>query len=77
MIDSGEALLVAARAGMGVLLQPCELVQEDLDKGLLLPDYPVWTRPFYLMYAPDRRMTQKLRSFIDFAIATNGTENLP
>lgn len=72
MVDSGEALLMAARAGIGVLLQPCELVRDELETGRLvelLPDYPVPARPFHLLYAPDRRMTPKLRSFIDFAIA--------
>ncbi len=72
MVDSGEALLMAARAGIGILLQPCELVRDDLASGRLvelLPEFPVPTRPFHLLYAPDRRMTPKLRSFIDFAIA--------
>lgn len=75
MVDSGEALLMAARAGLGLLLQPAELVQEDLDSGRLievLPDYRVPVRPFHLLYAPDRRMTPKLRSFIDFALTTFG-----
>lgn len=77
MVDSGEALLVAARAGMGILLQPCELVREDLAAGrlvLVLPEYLVPTRPFHLLHAPDRRMTPKLRSFIDFVIAKFGVE---
>ncbi len=72
MVDSGEALLMAARAGIGILLQPCELVRDDLSSCRLvelLPEFPVPTRPFHLLYAPDRRMTPKLRSFIDFAIA--------
>jgi len=75
MVDSGEALLMAASAGMGVLLQPCELVRAELASGRLvelLPDYPVPTRPFHLVHAPDRRMTPKLRSFIDFALAAFG-----
>ncbi|MDO6387731.1 LysR family transcriptional regulator [Uliginosibacterium sp. 31-12] len=80
MVDSGEALLMAARAGMGILLQPCELVREDIASGglvELLPDFPVPTRPFHLVYAPDRRMTPKLRSFVDFALATFGTDAQP
>lgn len=75
MTDSGEALLAAARAGMGVMLQPSELVQDDLDSArlvALLPDHPVPTRPLHLLYAPDRRMTPKLRSFIDFAVEVSG-----
>jgi len=77
MADSGEALLSAARAGLGVLLQPSELVQDDLASGRLvklLPTYPVPTRPLHLLYAPDRRMTPKLRSFIAFAIEVFGDE---
>lgn len=77
MVDSGEALLMAARAGMGILLQPCELVRQDLATGRLLellPDYPVPTRPFHMLYAPDRRMTPKLRSFIDFVLEAFGAD---
>ena len=76
MVDSGEALLTAALAGMGVLLQPDELVRDALAAGRLvevLTDFPVPTRPFHVMYAPDRRMTPKLRSFIDFVVAAFGT----
>jgi len=80
MVDSGEALLMAARAGMGILLQPWELVRDEVDSGRLvelLPDYPVPARPFHLLYAPDRRMTPKLRSFIDFAITAFRDEAQP
>lgn len=75
MIDSGEALLVAARAGLGLLLQPCELVRDDLARGRLvevLPNWPIPVRPFHLLHGPDRRMTPKLRSFIDFALSVFG-----
>lgn len=69
--DSGEALRAAAVAGMGVLLQPYELVNEELQAGRLarlLPDYEPVARPLHALYAPDRRMTPKLRSFLDFAV---------
>ena len=75
MVDSGEALLSAAVAGVGVMLQPIELVEAELDAGRLvvvLPEYRVPTRPMHIVYAPDRRMTPKLRSFLDFAVATFG-----
>ena len=76
MVDSGEALLVAARAGMGVLLQPAELVEPDIVAGRLvrvLPKYRAPDRPLHLLYAPDRQMTPKLRSFIEFAVAAFGS----
>lgn len=77
MVDSGEALLMAARAGMGLLLQPYELVNADLASGSLvpvLPEFPVPARAFHVLYAPDRRMTPKLRSFLDFVLAHFGAE---
>ncbi|MCM2329876.1 DNA-binding transcriptional regulator, LysR family [Geopseudomonas sagittaria] len=77
MVDHGEPLLCAALAGLGILLQPLELVRKHLATGelvALLPDYQVPTRPLHILYAPDRRITPKLRSFLDFAIATFGQE---
>jgi DNA-binding transcriptional LysR family regulator len=79
MIDSGEALLMAARAGMGLLLQPAELIEPELDAGRLvrvLPKYRPPDRPLHLLYAPDRQMTPKLRSFIEFAVAAFGTHKV-
>lgn len=71
MVDSGEVLIEAAKASMGIMLQPFELVANDLASGALvevLPEYPVPTRPMHLVYAPDKRMTPKMRSFIDFVV---------
>lgn len=76
MIDSGEALLVAARASMGVMLQPAELLEPEIAAGRLvrvLPKYRVPDRPLHLLYAPDRQMTPKLRSFIEFSVAAFGS----
>jgi DNA-binding transcriptional LysR family regulator len=75
MVDHGEPLLHAALAGLGVLLQPVELLQPALDDGRLvevLPGYTAPARPLHILYAPDRRMTPKLRSFIDFAVLAFG-----
>ncbi|MFC0132485.1 LysR family transcriptional regulator [Massilia eurypsychrophila] len=75
MVDSGEALLVAARAGAGVLLQPAELIEPEIAAGRLvriLPKHAAPARPLHLLYAPDRQMTPKLRSFVDFVVATFG-----
>ncbi|MFM0295051.1 LysR family transcriptional regulator [Paraburkholderia sp. RL17-383-BIF-A] len=73
--DHGEALLFSALAGLGVILQPIELVRSALDSGqlvALLPDYSIPTRPMHMLYAPDRRVTPKVRSFLDFAAAEFG-----
>lgn len=75
MVDSGEALMAAAVSGMGVLLQPSEIVEPYIASGklvTLLPDYRAPTRPMHILYAPDRRMTPKLRSFIEFVMTHFG-----
>jgi DNA-binding transcriptional LysR family regulator len=77
MANHGEAMLAIARAGLGIMLQPRELVLPELDAGRLvrvLPEYTAPTRPMHILYAPDRRLTPKLRSFIDFALAAFGRE---
>ncbi|MBD9577850.1 LysR family transcriptional regulator [Pseudomonas sp. PDM23] len=74
-INQGDPLLAAAVAGLGVVLQPQELVGDALRSGTLvqlLPQYSVPTSPMHILYAPDRRLTPKLRSFLDFAIAVFG-----
>lgn len=76
-MDSGEALLAAAVAGHGVILQPMELLRAGIQSGLLvplLPGYHVPTRQFHVLHAPDRRVTPKLRSFLDFAAAQFGED---
>lgn len=73
--DSGESLLSAALAGLGIMLQPLELAMADLKAGrlvTLLPKYQIPTRPMHILFAPDRRMTPKLRSFLDFVAAHFG-----
>ncbi|MCF3641254.1 LysR family transcriptional regulator [Rhizobium sp. TRM95111] len=75
MADHGEPLLCAALEGLGIMLQPTEVVKDYLADGRLvplLPDYSVPARPLHVLYAPDRRLTPKLRSFIDFAVASFG-----
>ncbi|MGY4816806.1 LysR family transcriptional regulator [Pseudomonas chlororaphis subsp. piscium] len=69
-INQGDPLLAAAVAGLGIVLQPMELVGAALRDGTLvrlLPQYRVPASAMNMLYAPDRRMTPKLRSFLDFA----------
>ncbi|OYR07748.1 lysR substrate binding domain protein [Brucella grignonensis] len=73
--DSGEALRAAAVSGMGVLLQPLELVSDELVSGRLrriLQDYEPPARQLHALYAADRRMTPKLRTFLDFSVRKFG-----
>lgn len=72
--NSGQALKQAALAGLGIIFQAAELTQEDIKAGRLVRVLPKWrsTRPMHILFAPDRRVTPKLRSFIEFAAARFG-----
>jgi DNA-binding transcriptional LysR family regulator len=79
MVNQSEPLLGAALAGLGVILQPLELVRDALREGSLvrlLPEYKVPSPPITLLYAPDRRITPKLRSFLDFCVEAFGQEQI-
>ncbi|PLZ00958.1 LysR family transcriptional regulator [Burkholderia sp. WAC0059] len=68
-VNNGPALLQAVLSGIGIAMLPDYLVQESIDAGRLvrlLPGYDFPRAPLQLIYLPDRHMTPKLRSFIDF-----------
>lgn len=70
-INNGEALLHAAEAGMGIVMQPEILLLAAFRAGTLIrlfPDYQAPARRKSLLYLPDRRMSLKLRCFIDFTV---------
>lgn len=76
-IDNSEALRRAALRGLGIALLPAILVNDDLRSKRLvevLPDYAAPERQLNLLYLPDRHMSPKLRSFIDFVVERFGTE---
>jgi DNA-binding transcriptional LysR family regulator len=68
-VNGGMALREAALAGLGIILQPQLMLQEDLDSGHLVRLFPSWpapTWPVHLVHLPDRSMPPKLQSFIAF-----------
>jgi len=74
-VNSGQALMESAVAGMGVVLQPEVLLQPAFDDGRLvriLPGYAPPARPVSLLYVADRRMTPKLRTFINYLVENLG-----
>ena len=73
--DLGEPLLAAGLAGLGVVFLPSEVVAPALKGGRLvelLPKFPAPPLPMHLLYGSDRRLTPKLRTFIDFAVEKFG-----
>ncbi|MBY3346430.1 LysR family transcriptional regulator [Rhizobium laguerreae] len=74
-VNSGQAVRMAGRAGLGVIMQPSILLSSDVEAGLLVQLFPDWQlreRPMSLVYHRDRRMTPRLRSLISFAISEFG-----
>ena len=67
--NNGDALRVAALAGIGIIYQPTFLFSADLKAGRLLPivlDQLFQFANAYAVYAPTRYVPAKVRRFIDF-----------
>ena len=68
--NNGDALRVAALAGIGLIYQPTFLFSDDLKAGRLVPivlDQPLFQfANAYAVYAPTRHVPAKVRRFIDF-----------
>lgn len=78
LINSSSGLHQAARTGMGVVMLPDALVDQDLREGklvALMQDYQLPRRPMNLIYAQDRYRLPKLRSFVEFALQTWGKQS--
>jgi len=75
LMNTSAGLHQAARTGMGIVMLPDALVEQDLRDGKLvtvIPDYQPPSRPLHLLYAPDRYRLPKLRRFVEFAMKTWG-----
>ncbi|WP_339449013.1 LysR family transcriptional regulator [Pseudomonas sp. EA_5y_Pfl2_R50] len=75
LMNTSAGLHQAARTGMGIVMLPDALVEQDLRDGKLLtvvPDFQPPSRPLHLLYAPDRYRLPKLRRFVEFAMQTWG-----
>ncbi|AKJ70141.1 LysR family transcriptional regulator [Pandoraea thiooxydans] len=75
--DSAQGLRRAALAGMGIVLLPEIMLSDDIAAGRLvrlLPAYAPPSRALNLLYLQDRRISPKLRSFIDFVLERFGPD---
>jgi len=74
-VNDWGALHSAAVDGFGILMGYEQAVAADLESGRLvriLPGYQGPVRPVHLLYAADRRMTSKLRCFVDHMMEALG-----
>lgn len=68
-VDDGNAYLEAGLAGLGVLWLPDYMSKTHLARGELVPLFEDWRldpMPMYLAFPPNRRVSTKLRVFIDW-----------
>ncbi|MFQ3664759.1 MAG: substrate binding domain-containing protein, partial [Sphingomonadaceae bacterium] len=71
-VNSGAALLAAARAGLGIALEPAFLLGDTLATGALVPLLADWSPPpiaLHLLTPPGRQQTRAARLLIDFLAA--------
>jgi DNA-binding transcriptional LysR family regulator len=75
MSNNGEALMAAARQGVGLALAPSFLARKDLEAGRIEPVLLDWSLPDYAVFAvyPHRRfVSPKVRVFLEELTATFG-----
>jgi DNA-binding transcriptional LysR family regulator len=73
--NNGQALLAAALADIGIVVQADALLDPALARGelvRLLPDWHLPSRPLNLVRLPDARPSAKLRTFVDFVVERLG-----
>jgi len=69
VVNNGDALLAAALAGQGVILQPTFIVGAALRQGCLVSLLPGWRLAdldVHAAYPSMRHLSPKVRSFVDF-----------
>lgn len=74
--NNGEALRLAAVAGLGLVMQADAVLADEIAAGRLLPilrEYWPQPRPMHLIYPRDRQSTPKLASFVEFVVERFGT----
>jgi DNA-binding transcriptional LysR family regulator len=74
-INNGLGIRYAVLAGAGIVMQRAELAAEDIAKGrlkVLLSNYKIQSRPRHIVWLANRKMTPKLRAFIDYVAKVYG-----
>ncbi len=69
--NHGDALLAAARRGLGATFAPAFLACDDVRSGALVPCLEDWCQhngAVWAVYPPARHVAPKVRSFIDFLV---------
>lgn len=68
-VNDSNAYLSAALAGLGIIQAPTFMLQEHVTSGALEPVLSEWSSdpvPVYVVYAPNRHVSARLRVFVDW-----------
>ena len=68
-LNDSNAGVAAALAGLGVLFTVTILVQDHISNGRLEPLFAGWcteAKPIYVVYPPNRHLSNKVRVFVDW-----------
>ncbi len=69
--SNGEFLRDAALRNLGVLIEPCFILHNELRNGSLvelLPDCEWGGMALYAVYPPTRHLSKRVRTFVDFLV---------
>ncbi|MGN6529717.1 MAG: LysR substrate-binding domain-containing protein [Burkholderiaceae bacterium] len=75
VVNNGQALLAAALAGAGIVVQADTLLDAPIARGELVELLADWTLPsraVHVVRLPEARPSAKLRTFVDFAVERLG-----
>ena len=75
--SDAAALHVAALAGQGIIFEPTFIVGDDIAAGRLLSiplDHAPLELPIHAVWGPGRRLSAKVRSFVDYLAERIGPE---
>ncbi|HEY3046218.1 MAG TPA: LysR family transcriptional regulator [Polaromonas sp.] len=68
-VNDSNAGVAAGLAGLGVLFTLTFLVQNHISNGALEPLFPGWcteAKPIFVVYPPNRHLSNKVRVFVDW-----------
>lgn len=78
-VNESVAYITACAAGLGIIQAPSFMARPQLASGAVVPVLPEWSRPavpLYVVYAPNRHISNRLRVFVDWIAALFGNDRL-
>jgi DNA-binding transcriptional LysR family regulator len=70
-VNDSRTFVTAALTGLGIAQLPRFMIRDALAKGELIPVLPDWTREplaLYIVYPPNRHLSNKVRVFVDWLV---------